>query len=154
MDRIFSLTWVALILLCSLGATFPNAEAGEANAAKDTTRTAVAMNHKVIVYYLFFTPRCETCLNMEAYAKEAVETGFVNELKQGTVEWHSYDTGKKEYEHFWNDFKLETKSLIMVDMQEGKQVRWKNCEKIWDLIGAKLDFMKYVQEEVRSYLHD
>jgi hypothetical protein len=40
----------------------------------------------------------------------------------------------------------------MVDVQNGKQVQWKNCEKIWDLVGAKPDFLKYVQDEVRGYL--
>jgi hypothetical protein len=143
----------ALLLLCSLGTTTSMAETGSAPAAVDTTSKSAVVNHKVIVYYLYFTPRCETCLTMEAFAKEAVETGFANELKQGTVEWHSFDTGKKQYEHFWNEFKLETKSLIIVDTQDGKRVRFKNCEKIWDLVGAKPDFLTYVQSEVRSYLN-
>jgi hypothetical protein len=143
----------ALLLLCSLSTGTSKAETGSTPAANDTTSPSVAANHKVIVYYLYFTPRCETCLNMEAFAKEAVETGFADELKQGSVEWHSYDTGNREYEHYWNEFKLETKSLIMVDVQNGKQVRWKNCEKIWDLVGAKPDFLTYVQSEVRAYLN-
>jgi hypothetical protein len=128
------------------------AETGSTPVIADTTSVSAIANHKIIVYYLYFTPRCETCLNMEAFAKEAVETGFAKELKQGSVEWHSFDTGKKEYEHFWNDFKLETKSLIMVDVQDGKPVRWKNCEQIWDLVGAKPDFLKYVQNELKTYL--
>ena len=144
----------ALLLLFSLSAANSMAETGSTPAANDTNSTTAVVNHKVLVYYLYFTPRCETCLNMEAFSREAVETGFANELKQGAVEWHSYDTGNKEYEHFWNDFKLVTKSLIMVDVRDGKQVRWKNCDKIWDLVGAKPDFLKYVQEEVKAYLHD
>jgi hypothetical protein len=120
--------------------------------AAPTASGNVAVQHKVLVYYLFFTPRCETCLNMEAYAREAVETGFAEAVKLGTVEWHSYDTDQKEYKHFWDDFKLETKALIMVEEQNGKPVRWKNCEKIWDLANVKPDFITYVQDEVRGYL--
>jgi hypothetical protein len=149
--KILFVNLYALLLLGTFGSGISAAETGRIPAVGDTMASSTAASHKVVVYYLYFTPRCETCLNMEAFAKEAVETGFANELKQGTVEWHSYDTGNKEYEHFWNEFKLETKSLIMVDVQNGKQVQWKNCEKIWDLVGAKPDFMKYVQDEVRAY---
>jgi len=147
--------WQMTVILLALVSVAVSAcaESGSPAAISDTAHAAPANNHKVVVYYFYFTPRCQTCLNMEAFSKEAVETGFVNELKQGAVEWHSYDTGKKEFEHYWNDFKLETKSLIMVDMQDGKQLRWKNCDKIWDLVGDKPDFFKYVQEEVRAYLH-
>jgi hypothetical protein len=152
MSKYFSAGLSILLLLCSMSVSLVFAASGNAPATADTTVASGKINHTVIVYYLYFTPRCETCMNMEAFAKEAVETGFVNELKQGAVEWHSYDTGKKEYEHYWSDFKLETKSLVMVDVQDGKPVHWKNCEKIWDLVGDKPDFLKYVQDEVRAYL--
>jgi hypothetical protein len=150
MTKYSTTTLLLFLLLC--GVVSVRAQTGDGTSVVDTSSTSGGENHKVIVYYLYFMPRCETCLNMEAYSKEAVETGFANDLKQGTVEWHSYNTDKEEYKHFWDDFKLETKSLVMVDMQDGKQVRWKNCEKIWDLVGVKPDFLKYVQDEVHSYL--
>ena len=128
------------------------AQGSDGKASVDTVSKSGNEKHKVIVYYLYFMPRCQTCLDMEAYAKEAVESDFSEDLKQGRVEWHAYNTDLEDYKHFWDDFKLETKSLIVVEMQDGKQVRWKNCEKIWDLVGAKPDFLKYVQDEVRSYL--
>jgi hypothetical protein len=122
-------------------------------SAVDSTRAISAGDHKILVYYFYFSPRCETCLNMEAFSREAMETGFAREIKQGSVVWQACDVDKDKYKHFWDDFKLDTKSLIMVDEQAGKMVRWKNCEQIWDLAGAKPDFMKYVQNEVRAYLN-
>jgi hypothetical protein len=142
----------ALLVVCLLSASLCFAESKASPAPADTLATPAAANHKVVVYYLYFTPRCETCLNMEAFSHEAIQSAFASRLADGTVEWHAYDTGKDEYKHFWDEFKLETKSLIMVDVQNGKPVRWKNCEKIWDLAGAKPDFMKYVQDEVKAYL--
>jgi hypothetical protein len=121
--------------------------------ANDSAQAIPAGAHKILVYYFYFSPRCETCLNMEAFSKEAMEIGFGNEIKQGSVVWKSCDVDKEEYKHFWDDYKLETKALIMVDEQAGKTIRWKNCEQIWDLAGAKPDFMKYVQNEVRAYLN-
>jgi len=107
---------------------------------------------KILVYYLYFNPRCETCLNMEAYSKEAVEKNLSAEVKQGRVEWRSFDIDKPEHKHFWDDYKLDTKALVMVEMKDGKPVRWKNCDKIWDLADNKPAFLKYVRDEVRSCL--
>jgi hypothetical protein len=137
--------WILLVMLSCWGI------ATSARAVSNNS-TPAASNHKIVVYYLYFTPRCETCLNMEAFAKEAVAKGFAHELKQGLVEWHAYDTGKDEFKHYWDEYKLETKSLIIADIRDGKQVRWKNCEQIWDLVAAKPDFITYVQKEVRAYL--
>jgi hypothetical protein len=126
----------------------------ESRAVPDTVNINKSAKHQVVAYYLYVMPRCQTCLNIEAFSKEAIESAFADELKQGSVEWHAYDTGIPEHEHYWDDFKLEVKSLIMVEMKEGKQIRWKNCEKVWDLVEDKPAFAKYVQDEVRAYLHD
>jgi hypothetical protein len=40
----------------------------------------------------------------------------------------------------------------MVNVQDGKQLRWKICEKMWDLVNVKPTYLEYVQAEVRSYL--
>jgi hypothetical protein len=37
-------------------------------------------------------------------------------------------------------------------MQDGEQVGWKNLQKIWELVGDKESFVKYVQSEVAEYL--
>jgi hypothetical protein len=142
----------SLFVLTCLCAGVTLAAEREVASIADTTMLNNTTGRRIIVYYLFFKPRCETCLNMEAFSKEAIETGFAHELQQGLVVWHAYDVDSSEYKHYWNDFKLDTKALVMVEWQGGRQIRWKNCTKIWDLATVKPDFMKYVQEEVRSYL--
>jgi hypothetical protein len=128
--------------------------AGENESAVSSSANAAEQvaGRKVLVYYLYVMPRCQTCLNIEAYSKAAIDSAFAEELKQGTVEWHAYDTGLPEYAHFWKDFKLEFKSLIVVEMNDGKPVRWKNCEKVWDLVEDRDAFEAYVRAEVRDYL--
>ena len=142
--------WIAIVLFCLPAFLF--AESGTLTADADTTRTNPASNHKILVYYLYFNPRCETCINMEIFSKEAVETGFADELKGGSIEWHAYDIEKPEHKHFWDDYELETKALIMLEVRDGQPVRWKNCEKIWDLAEDKAAFVAYVQKEVATYL--
>ena len=49
-----------------------------------TTDTAAAeLADKVIAYYLHGHRRCATCIKLEAYTKEAIETGFAELLEQG-----------------------------------------------------------------------
>ncbi len=110
--------------------------------------------HKIIAYYFYSTKRCATCLKIEKYSHESIENGFANALKDGRLEWRMVNTDFEENEHFIDDFQLYTKSLILVEMQNGKQIRWKNCEKVWELLHDKDAFQSYVQSEVRAFLKE
>ena len=149
-------SWIRLItafLCCGLAATMSLAETRVGSTSNDTTNAAGSPGQKIVVYYLYFNPRCDMCINMELYSKEAVETGFPDAVKSGLVEWHAYNMDSTEHAHFWNDFQLETKSLVMVDKRDGKMRRWKDCKQIWDLVEDKSSFLAYVQREVRAYLN-
>lgn len=141
-----------LLFITALG------NAGNAGDLNETSKTAneaipaISATIQVDVYYFYFQPRCQTCIDIEIFSKEAIESGFPEELRRGTVRWHAYDVDVKEVEHYWNDFHLETKSLVVVANENGKPLKWKNCEKVWDLVDRKPDFIKYVQDEVRAYL--
>ena len=49
-------------------------------------------------------------------------------------------------------YQLTSQSLVIVDYRDGRQVRWKNLEKVWTLLGSGKEFLPYVQEGVSSYL--
>ena len=109
-------------------------------------------SHKVIVYYFHGTARCPSCRKIEAFSQEAVQSGFSQALKDGRLEWRVINVEEPGNEHFVQDYQLYTKSLVVVDMQDGRQTTWKNLERVWELLGDKGAFMKYVEEEVRAYL--
>lgn len=109
-------------------------------------------SHKVIVYYFHGTARCPSCRKIEAFSQEAVQSGFSQALKDGRLEWRVINVEEPGNEHFVQDYQLYTKSLVVVDMQDGRQTTWKNLERVWKLLGDKGAFMKYVEEEVRAYL--
>jgi len=114
---------------------------------------ATPPDRRVVVYYLYKTPRCDTCLRIEAYSKEALDSSFAGQLEAGSIEWHAYDTDLPEYAHYWSDFKLEVKSLVMVEVQGSEIAQWKICPKVWDLVDDKPAFLDYVRSELESYLH-
>jgi len=62
------------------------------------------------------------------------------------------NTDSTANKHFIEDFSLVTKSLVLVELKDGHQVRWKNCGKVWELLNNKPKFQDYVQSEVRGYL--
>jgi len=108
--------------------------------------------HKVIAYYFHTNTRCSTCIKIEAYSKEAIEQGFPEELKKGTLEMRIVNYEDAENRHFMQDYKLVSKSLVLVNMVDGKQTEWTNLKVVWQLTGHKDAFLNYVRKEVRGYL--
>jgi len=116
--------------------------------AADTT----LIDQRVVVYYFHTNYRCNTCRKLEAYSHAAIEATFPKELESGRLVWRLVNVEDKGNEHFVEDYGLYTKSLVLVQESKGQQVRWKNLEKIWELVTQQEKFYEYVQDEVRTYL--
>ncbi len=89
---------------------------------------------------------------MEEYSEFALRAGFPGELKSGKIEWQAINMQTPENRHFAEEFRLHTSSLVIVRFKDGKQVEWRNLEKIWDHVGDIEDFAKYVQSNVKALL--
>jgi hypothetical protein len=108
--------------------------------------------HKVIAYYFHTNTRCSTCIKIEQYSHEAIEQGFPNELKNGILEMRVVNYEDPINRHFIQDYKLVSKSLVLVNLVNGKQTKWINLKLVWQLTGHKDAFLNYVRKEVRGYL--
>jgi hypothetical protein len=111
-----------------------------------------ARSGKVVAYYFHTTYRCPTCRRIEAYSREAIETGFAKEIAGGRLEFRLVNVEQQENRHFVQDYQLFTKSLVLVRMNEGKQVEWTNLAAVWEYNGDKPLFLSYVQGEILKYL--
>jgi len=107
---------------------------------------------KFVAYYFHGNMRCVTCRTIEAYTQEAVETGFPEALKDGRLQFRVVNIEKPGNEHFVQDYQLATRSVVLVQFANGKQEQWKNLPRVWELVRDKEAFLKYVQDEMRSYL--
>ena len=114
--------------------------------------TPMSASHKVVAYYFHTNTRCSTCIKIEEYSHEAIEKGFPDELKNGTLELRVVNYEQTENRHFMKDYKLVSKSLVLVNLVDGKQTKWTNLKLVWQLTGRKDAFLNYVRKEVRSYL--
>ena len=114
--------------------------------------SAQSSSHKVIAYYFHTSTRCDTCIKIEDYSHEAIEEGFKEELKNGTLELRVVNYEKSQNRHYIEDYELVTKSLILVNFVDGKQTDWKNLKMVWELVKNKKAFLNYVRGEVKIYL--
>ena len=108
--------------------------------------------NKLIAYYFHGTKRCSTCMTIEAITDESLKTNFADELATGRLVWSVINVDEPGNEHYVYDFKLPTRSVVLVDVRDGEQQRWKNLTRIWELVRDKEAFSSYIEDETRSFL--
>jgi hypothetical protein len=136
----------ASIVVLAAQALRPTAPAAPASPA------ASPGGDTVIVWYFRTSMRCPSCLKIEAYAHEAVQKHFADELKSGRLVWRVVNVEEPGNEHYIQDYQLVTKSVIVSTVRDGRQTAWKNLDRIWELIPDKPGFIAYVRDEVAASL--
>jgi len=121
------------------------------DANDDGSQESDEPEHKVIAYYFHGTQRCVTCRTIETYTEESLKTNFPEELEKGTLEWRAVNIEEPEYEHFIGDYELSTRSVILVEIHNGNPNRWKNLDKVWELVRDKPAFIAYVEKEIKNF---
>lgn len=114
----------------------------------------VQLEDGVVVYYFYGDKRCVTCMKLEGYASEALETYFSKQLASGDIIWKPLNTDLPENSHFVKDYELVTKSIVLSKVKDGKEAAWHNLDKIWDKVGDKEDYLAYIKENVTEILKD
>ena len=107
-----------------------------------------------VVYYFMTTQRCQNCMKIESYTKEAVQEHFSEKLNNETMIWKMVNIDEPENQHFIPDYQLYTKSVVLVRYRGGKQVEWKNLDRIWNLLGDETAFKEYVVREVKAFVKE
>ena len=106
----------------------------------------------VTVWYFRSSMRCASCIKIESYAQEAVQTHFADELESGRLVWRVVNVEEPGNEHYVQDYQLVTKSVIVSTVRDGRQTAWKNLDRVWELIPDKPGFIAYVRQEVAASL--
>jgi len=108
----------------------------------------------VRVTYFHTNYRCPTCRRLEEYSRETVARGFEEQISDGKVLYRVINVDDPENQHFVKDYNLYTKSLIVSQVKNGKEVRWKNLPDIWKHVGNRERFEQYVRGEIEAILKD
>lgn len=108
----------------------------------------------VIVYYFHRTVRCPSCTLLEELTRDAVEIGFTRELDNGKVTMQAINVDEKDNEHFVDDYHLSVQSVVLSQVEHGKEKRWKNLDRVWTLLEDQEQLWEYLQKEIRSFLKE
>ncbi len=142
---VFAAASLVYLVAAELSKSGESADAGGAPSAP-------LPDDAVVVTYFLTDVRCPTCLKIEAYTKEAVETGFADAVADGRLVWRAVNTDEPGNKHFLDDYQLATKSVVVSVRRGGNEVTWKNLEDIWYEVGVKEDFLAYIRTEVAAAL--
>lgn len=108
----------------------------------------------VKVVYFHGDYRCVTCNKIERYIKSAVKNFFKEELKNDKVVLEIINYDKKDNEHYMEDYNLYNQTLIISVFKNGKEIKWKNADKIWEKVSDETKFKSYVKSEVQKSLKE
>jgi len=111
-----------------------------------------APGHALRVRYFHSTKRCKKCNLIEAFAKEAIETRFADQLADGTITWDVVNM-----DEVWNAgdatrYGLLRSSLVLVEVLDGEEQDYSVLERTWELTGDQEMFLDYVESEVELVL--
>jgi hypothetical protein len=114
--------------------------------------TSLNGRHHYMAYYFYTTARCPSCLKIEKYSHETLKTKFANEMSSGKILWKMLNVDEAANAHFVQKYSLNTKSVVLSEVNEGKEVKWKNLDQVWDLLGDETKFSQYIESEVRNFI--
>ncbi len=116
-----------------------------------STKTALDSS-RLQAYYFHGKARCRKCIDMENYTREALETGFAEEMDRKEIAFQVVNLNEPENKHFIEDFQLTNISVILSLQKGDALLEFKNLEQVWGFVRNKEQFMAYVQEETRAML--
>lgn len=121
-------------------------------AAREKTTALPAPVRKAVATYFHGNVRCVTCRKIEAYAQEAVQDAFEQQLAAGTVEFRVVNVEEDANRHFIQDYQLVSKTLVVTEEVDGAVARWAKLDDVWTLVSDRTAFFRYVQGGVRNYV--
>ena len=123
----------------------------ESSTASSGVKNA-ELSKTVIVYYFHTTFRCYSCVRIESLTSKSIQQGFPEELRTGKLVWRPVNIDKPGNKKFIKEYNIISKSVIIADNKNNRQIKWKNLDRIWMLLKDEDNFIKYIQKEVEEYL--
>ena len=151
-------TLLLVFVAVSVGYLVGHREPAAESAATATVGTAEMPASTVpdsgySIYYFHGNNRCNTCLKLEALSQEAVSGGFAGQLADHELTWGVVNFEEPDNAHFAKEFDLYSPALIIMENKPANQRRWHNLTDIWDYVGDKDAYLKYVRSEVAGFMN-
>lgn len=109
---------------------------------------------KLIVYYFHRTVRCPSCMLLEELTRYAVRSGFSAQIKTGQIELKVINIDEPDNSWLEEHYNLQFQSVVLSEVVNGDEMRWKNLARVWDYLHEEDRFMDYVQKEIRVFIEN
>jgi len=118
-------------------------------SAEDATKASEEIEGtKTVVYYFHGNVRCTTCNTIEANTNKAIDTGFPKMMASGDMLMRVVNMDDPRNEHYVTDYKLTNSSVVVSQVNDGKEVKWARLDEAWDLVSDEGLFIDYIQKEI------
>ena len=143
------LAFVAVSVVFALRKATPDASPSQDQATASSeagiAATPVSLDAKLAktqfsAVYFHAPHRCPTCRKIESFSHEALTP----EIEAGSVAWQIADYTADINASLVDQFKVFTSTIVLVEVQDGKVVRWKNLEEVWNYTSDHADFTAFI----------
>lgn len=148
------LLFVAIALLRVIGEEGASVSSEEGSTHSATQNESVRISSegtKFVLYYFHTSFRCASCLTIEKTARQVVNEQFAKDLSSGRLQFAAVDVEKLENRHYIEDYQLVTKSLVLVEYRDGKEVRHKVLQGVWEQTSLE-GLRDYIASEISAFL--
>ena len=121
-------------------------------AAKSAKTEAPAAGKHFVAYYLHGKARCVSCTTIEKLTKIALDTHFADAQKSGLMDVRILNVETPENRHYIQDYQITNQSVVLSELQDGKEIRWKNLKQVWRLFRDETAFDDYIRTETDAFL--
>ena len=101
------------------------------------------------MYYFHPTARCESCINIENFTKELIDSRYKSNPK---IEFIALNIEDTQNEHFRKDYNLKFSSVIISKQNNSVEEKYKNLDSIWTYSDNKEGFTKYMDSEIKEFI--
>ena len=105
-----------------------------------------------VATYFLTNIRCPSCVTIERLSSETILEEFSGQIDSGLLTWRTVNIDEDGNYHYVKDYGLYTKSVIISEQVNGKEIRWKNLPKVWEYIGNEGKFRQYIVEEITAFM--
>jgi hypothetical protein len=123
-----------------------------AQAVLADTTAPVLLPDRVVAYYFHPTIRCHSCRWIEATADSTVHAAFPAALREGRLEWRSFNLEEPENQALAQQLEIEGSTLVIAQLIGGEIVRSQHVDQAWYMVGKPKELFDHVRGRVAEYL--
>ena len=102
--------------------------------------------------YIHSSSRCASCLKLEKWSSVAIRQGLSDSIKTGRLQWTTQNMDTPEGSALADKLGLTTKSLVLMELRDGKMTRFKELKDTWKNLRDSTAFVAYVKFETLVFL--